>query len=725
MTLHARPSRRNSARCPTTQLRRNVAHRAGISGAILLCTLFAAHTNADTAAIGSAQTAAQMQEIIVTADYRQSALDKLPVSVSVLSEETIVARGAVHLEQLLGASPNLNFAGGTSRARYIQIRGIGERSQFAEPLNSSVGLLVDGVDYSGLGTTATLFDVHQVEVLRGPQGTRYGANALAGLINVQSNSPGDTREFRLTAEAANYESWRLGLAGGGPTGIDDLQYRVAVEQHRSDGTTNNRYAGDKTGQQDELTLRTRLRWAPTADSSYNLTLGRVDVDNGYDAFSLDNDRRPSSDQPGHDRQVSNFITLAIDRPAFDGANLEIRLAGDNSDIDYGYDEDWTFTGFHPDGYASTDNYQRDRRARSIDARLLGTPDGAQDGRIFNGRTRWLVGLYAIREEVNLKREYTFLGAPFTSQFDTRRIAAYGQLDTDLGGGFTLGVGSRIEQRKARYRDNEGVRFDPDETLWGGELALSRQFENGALAYASLARGYKAGGFNTDGSLSPSLREYGDEGSFSVELGLKGSAFAEALNYRLALFHMRRSDIQIASSITVPRDDGSAEFIDFIGNAASGRNSGLEMEFDAALSDQLQLFGSLGLLRTEYRNFTNANGEQLDGRDQAQAPRYQFNLGGTWQIAPALALRVEAEGKDGFFFDDANNARANDYALLHSRLTYSGDGWQVSAWGRNLLDKDYRVRGFVFGNDPRIGYEPRTYTQLGEPRRLGISVSADL
>ena len=695
--------------------------RSAAATAMLLAALAPCIGNAAGAAATAAGDALQMQEIIVTADYRQSALDKLPASVTVVSEAVIIARGAVQLEQLLGATPNLNFAGGSSRARYIQIRGIGERSQFAEPLNSSVGLLVDGVDYSGLGTIATLFDVHQVEVLRGPQGTRYGANALAGLINVQSNSPSEAREFRLSAEAADYASWRLGFAGGGPTGIDDLQYRVAAEQHRSDGTTNNRIAGDATGQQDELTLRARLRWAPEPDSTYNLTFGHIDIKNGYDAFSLDNDRRPSSDQPGHDRQASKFVTLAIDRPAFDGANLELRLAGDNSAIDYGYDEDWTFPGFHPDGYASTDNYQRDRRARSVDARLLSSPEGA----LFNGRTRWLLGLYGIREELDLTREYTFLDTNFSSQFNTQRIAAYAQLDTDLGGSFTLGVGSRVEQRKARYRDNEGVRFNPDDTLWGGELAVSRLFENGALAYASLARGYKAGGFNTDGTLNPALREYGDEGSLSLELGLKGSAFSDALNYRLALFHMRRTDIQIASSITVPRADGSAEFIDFIGNAASGRNSGLEMEFDGALGNHLQLFGGLGLLRTEYRNFVNANGEQLDGRDQAQAPRYQFNLGGTWQIAPTLSLRMEVEGKDGFFFDDANNARANDYVLLHGRLTYNGDGWQVSAWGRNLLDKDYRVRGFVFGNDPRLGYETRTYTQLGEPRRLGLSVSADL
>lgn len=667
------------------------------------------------------RAAAPIEEIVVRADYRQATLDRLPVSVSVLGSDAIEARQAVHLEQLLGATPNLGFAGGSSRARYLQIRGIGERSQFAEPLNSSVGLVVDGVDYSGLGTTATMFDVRQVEVLRGPQGTRYGANALAGLVNVASNEPTLAREFRVSAEAADYATWRLGIAGGGPTGIDGLQYRIAAEQHRSDGTIDNRTRGDDTASLDERTLRARLRYAPQEGTRFDLTLGHVDVDNGYDNFSLDNDRRPSSDQPGQDRQRSRYAALTWNEDAFAAADLEVRLAADASDIDYGYDEDWVFEGFHPDGYSSTDRYLRDRSARSAEVRLVST----DDGRLFDGRTRWLLGLYGIREEVDLTRVYTFLPAPFESRFETTRSAAYTQFDTDLGGGFNLGVGARIEQREADYRDSEQVRFDPEDTLWGGELALSRLFSDGTLAYASIARGFKAGGFNTDGTLDASLREYGDERSLSLELGLKGALFDDATTYRVALFHMRRSDIQVASSITLPREDGSAEFVDFIGNAASGRNSGAEVEAEHALGDRVRLFAAVGILRTEYRDFVNARGERLDGRDQAQAPRYQFDVGATWQVTPALALRVEAEGKDGFYFDDAHDARADDHVLVHARLAWEGDGWRAALWGRNLLDKEHEIRGFVFGNDPRIGYADREYTQLGEPRRVGVSVSADL
>ena len=125
-----------------------------------------------------------IEEIVVTATLREDTLGSTASSVGVVTADEIAARGAAHLEEILAAVPNVNYASGASRARYYQIRGIGERGQFDEPLNSSVGLVVDGVDLSGIGTVAMLTDVEQVEVLRGPRGTLYGANALAGLINV-------------------------------------------------------------------------------------------------------------------------------------------------------------------------------------------------------------------------------------------------------------------------------------------------------------------------------------------------------------------------------------------------------------------------------------------------------------------------------------------------------------------------------------------------------------
>jgi len=155
-----------------------------------------------------ASYAVELPEVVVTAQLRQSDELSVPSSMSVVSEQVITARAAQHFEEVINTIPNVNFSSGSNRARYFQIRGIGERSQFVSPLNASVGLLVDGVDFSGVGSIATMLDVDQIEVLRGPQGTIYGANALAGLINIKTKDPHDEFEagIRLTAGEYGHET---------------------------------------------------------------------------------------------------------------------------------------------------------------------------------------------------------------------------------------------------------------------------------------------------------------------------------------------------------------------------------------------------------------------------------------------------------------------------------------------------------------------------------------
>ena len=134
-----------------------------------------------------------IDEIVVTADFRGRAPRDVPASITILGAEEIDSRAVQHFEELINSVPNLNWSGDGHRARYFQIRGVGELEQYQGAPNPSVGLLIDDIDFSGIGTIATLFDMEQIEVLRGPQGTRYGANALAGLIYMRSAAP--TAEF--------------------------------------------------------------------------------------------------------------------------------------------------------------------------------------------------------------------------------------------------------------------------------------------------------------------------------------------------------------------------------------------------------------------------------------------------------------------------------------------------------------------------------------------------
>ena len=138
-------------------------------------------------------SAKEIEEIIVTANFRDINLLDTASSVTVITADSIDQRQAKHLEQLLNLAPNINFSSGASRGRFIQIRGIGERSQFIEPLNPSVGVIIDGIDFTGIAGAATTMDIDQVEILRGPQGTLFGRNTIGGVISINRSKP--TREF--------------------------------------------------------------------------------------------------------------------------------------------------------------------------------------------------------------------------------------------------------------------------------------------------------------------------------------------------------------------------------------------------------------------------------------------------------------------------------------------------------------------------------------------------
>ena len=463
-------------------------------------TTFAEETSNDIAA--------PVTEVItIDGDFRATSLQKTASSLSVIASDEINARNAQNLEEIIARTPNVNFSSGTQRARYYQIRGIGERSQFKEPINPSVGLVIDGIDFSSVGSIASTFDVEQVEVYRGPQGTRFGANAMAGMINITSNKPSDTFEGKVRLSAGNYDSYSAGLVLSGPA-TKKVNYRLAVEQYSSDGFIENDFLNrDDTNNRDEFTMRGKLAIQATDDLTIDITTFVADFDNGYDAFSLDNTRQTLSDQPGFDRQDTKALATTFTYQGFNDFTLESIFSYADSTLDYGYDEDWAFVGIRPDWeYSSEDQYFRDKTSATAELRAVSKPGGE----IFNKSTAWVTGLYFKQEKTDLLRKYTYLSADFTSTFDTDNIAAFVQFDSQLDKKLSLTTGLRLERRNSDYNDSEMLAFSPNDTMVGGKVVLSYQMDKNNLFYGSINRGYKAGGANTEGSLPADLREFSPE-----------------------------------------------------------------------------------------------------------------------------------------------------------------------------------------------------------------------
>ncbi len=663
----------------------------------------------------------EIEEVIVTSDFRNATLLDTAASITIFDDSIIKNRQAKHLEELLNLAPNVNFSSGASRGRFIQIRGIGERSQFIEPLNPSVGILVDGIDFTGIAGAATTMDIKQVEILRGPQGTLYGANALAGLINLTSNQPTENVQGELSLAIGSHNTKTMAAAMGGSLS-SDVNYRVAVQSHTSDGyTTNDFLIKDDTDNIDELSLRAIFDWQASDDLSLKLTLFRVDADNGYDAFSLDNTRNTLSDKPGHDRQESSAVALHSNWQANEQFDVVSLISFADSDLEYGYDEDWAFpaicAGQECDGweYNSEDNYLRDRDNSTLDVKLVSKKPVSLLGR----HADWVFGVYARQQDEQLLRQYTYNASDFSSNFDTKNRAIYGQLDIDISSDLSLITGLRLESREATYNDSDGVDHRVDENLWGGRLALQYKLDDSTMVYGLVSRGYKAGGVNSDSSLSAQDREFDTVLMWNFETGFKGSWFEQRLQTRVSVFYQQRKDIQIKQSLVQSRDDSNAsDFTDYFGNSGKGTNYGMEVEVNWLASEVLSVQGSLGLLETDYDTPLSAN---LDRRDQAHAPLYQFALGASLQVSENLIWTADIEGKDKFYLSSSHDEQSDSYWLLNTNLAYNADQWSLSVWGRNLTDKDVIVRGFGgFGNDPRKYYATEPYYQLGEPRTFGVS-----
>lgn len=493
-----------------------------------------------------------LEEVIVTAEYRPVSVLELPTSITVFNQQAIDRRGAVHLEQLLNLAPNVNLSSGASRGRFVLIRGIGERSQFVEPINPSVGLIIDGMDFTGIGGAASTLDIQQVEILRGPQGTLFGANALAGLINMVSNGPGDDLNGRAELTVGNYDRLTATAAMGGPLSAN-TGFRLAIQSNRNDGYIDNIFLDRHSNDIDEFTARGKLNWEVNDDFSLDFTVLYSDIDNGYDAFSLDNTRETYSDEPGHDRLESLAAALGATWQVTDTLALEALLSHVDADTEYGYDEDWSNTGICDDTdcdsdiwgfdwwYSSTDNYIRHNNNTTADIRLVSN-NGAD-------MAAWVAGIYYRDQDQSLRREYTYSSGDFDSRYDTKNLAAYGQVDLPFADAWTFVTGLRYESRDWDYDDNvEGdSRSSDDESFWGGKVALEYLTASGKLLYGLVSRGYKAGGYNSAlASKIPDLEQdsifvppenlvFGSETMWNYELGVKGSWLEDRLTVTAALF----------------------------------------------------------------------------------------------------------------------------------------------------------------------------------------------
>ena len=683
----------------------------------LLASSVAAYAQQANVSNTSDSTPSDIERVVVSGDFRQTTLDQLSASATILDQERLRSRQPSHIDSVLNSIPNVNFAAGASRGRFVQIRGIGERSQFAEPINPSVSFIVDEFDFSGLAAAGLIFDTKQLEVYRGPQATLYGTGALAGAVKLSSNDVGSDAPDYVEARIGNKESYRI----EGATGDDintDWGYRVALVHNRSDGFVENTFLNrSDTANIDETALRFAVEGSVDERTTLALTYRWYDIDNGYDAFSLDNDNKTLSDEQGFDEHQTHAVSARSTTNTAAGDFILIATHASHN-IAYGYDEDWTFTGFHPWGYTSFDAYYRDVETQTGEMRFVSSDSAA----LFDGMTDWTIGVFYKSTEEKLLRQYTYLDSDFASEYTPTTTAIYAQTESRLNENLVLVAGLRVENYDFDYADNNQLTRAFDTTMVGGKIAL--QYTQGDhFYYGSISRGYKGAGFNPDSRVNDNQRFFDEEYNWNYEVGVKGPLFTPDLIARAAIFYMDRKDTQVSDFDVITRDDGTAGFVDIIDNADLGTNKGAELELSWIASDAWQLDASVGYLSATFEGYTLADGTEVSEQRQAQSPKWTANLYSEYALRDNMLWRVDVDYKSEYLFSDGHDVTSPSTTLVNSEIVVLHGDWQTSLWVQNAFDREYYTRGFGgFSNDPRDEYafdEP--YYQIGNGRQFGVTV----
>jgi outer membrane receptor protein involved in Fe transport len=494
---------------------------------------------------------------------------------------------------------------------------------------------------------------------------------------------------------------------------------------------------DDTNGRDELVARGKWRTWVGDEGTLDFTFLHADIDNGYDAWTLDGSRETQTNAPGVDRQRTDAASLRLDDAAVGDNALTAVASYARTKTLYGYDYDWGSTAFwEPYFYEGDEYWDRKRRTGSLELRLASHLADAP------GSVAWLAGAYALRLEEDGR--YTSAGEyvdpvdPDFSWADERllddryratSLALFGQLDGNLARDWRWSAGMRVEQRRARYRDSGEVNGDVQlsdfrarDRMVGGQASLSRDFGDDLTGYALVSRGYKAGGFNLR-AVPDELRDFEPEFLWNLETGLRAKLADGRGRASAAMFYQRRRDQQVRSGRQLV-GGGPYEFVTT--NLPAGYSAGIEASLDYEVGRRWSIGASLGLLRSRTGETVNEDGDPVPSRESAHAPGYTAAINAAWRHPGGFFARIDVSATDAFYFDvpTDHDQRSRAYVLTHLKVGFERHNWRIHGWLRNAFDRQYAVRGFYFGNDPRAGWADGLYRQWGDPRQLGVTVAVD-
>ena len=678
------------------------------------------------------------EEIFVTSGLNKKNLYKSAKSVTIFTKDKIRENADIHLQTFLEEVPNLNWAGGSSRPRYFQIRGVGESSHyFGEgPPNFSVGFSVDDMDLSGLGMLGHLFDIGQVEIFKGPQSTTFGSNALAVLIAIKSNDP--SRNLGLET-SLSFGSDNLRSVGSmlNINLTNNLFLRLSSSVNYSDGFRKNKSLDmSNSNKKEESFARLKVKFFPSPNISFLGTFLYANLSNGYDVWAPDNNMNFNtySDSLGEDSQLTKGLSIRSEFCLTDNVTITAISSITETDLIHAYDGDWGDSLYWGENhnwdeiiqgwaYSFFDKNKKNRKNLNNEIRFK-----------YSNLT---LGLFSKNlEEYDTALGYLYGGSATNanSNFSHDVYAIYGQLEHKITERLSITSNFRRENSKYAYLGQSvgidsyyeainlpNISFKTDEEMNGYKFSSKYEMNNKTNFFATFSKGFKAGGVNQQPFLALINRPFGPEFLYNYEIGLKNKT--SKTDTRFTAFLGLRKNQQV--SISSQQEDGNPNsFLFYIDNATSGENNGFEFENTFKIFKKLNLSTSIGYLNTHIAEFTyqiseNDSISKGGGREAAMSPN-TASLGLSFKPRIDILINFNVSYKGEYYFSDSFNEKSAEYSILNFSIGKKFNNFKLTFWGNNILNEKYATRAFYFGLIPP-DYPEQLFKSYGDPRQLGIKI----
>lgn len=727
---------------------------------------------------------AMLEEVVTTARKRSEPLQDTPVAATVLGGQALDMTFHGDLKTLPFPAPNVNIAGVSafSNAVSVAIRGI-QSADIDSTIDPPVGIFVDGVYIARpAASSMDLFDVEQIEILRGPQGTLFGRNTSAGALQIRTRRPSGEFGTRGKITVGEYGRFDVRAAVDLPIIEDKVNAKISVMSQTMDGYFTSNVNGRDLGAEEILSVRPMIQFTPndkldiTLIGEYhkNKSEPRLQQNespperllcllHGYCGFDFDN----GSEE--------------FDVDALDVGIIDAEIWGLTAEVNYEVEKGvFTFIG----------NYRKTEEIAVYDPDAVLYPmflvDRDQPHTQYSTEFRFqstgydrfdfVAGVYFFHQEYELERNTTLgIVAPdpltsllsFTGQ-DHDAWSVFGELHYYVNDKLTVTVGARYSDEEKEFYQLPfgpapvtGARIDNDESWsdFGPKFGLNYQWNNDLMTYFSYTKGFKSGGFNGRcGQEATCLLSFDPEEVDGYELGIKADWLNNRLRSNIAVFWSEYTDLQRTAIVPLP--PGSANPQETVtDNAAGATIRGIELELTALIGDNLRLSIAAGILDAEYDSFcadidgagaydslptSNCGGtvtqttdlenpggaasylvdEDRSAFDLARAPETNYSISAIYDLPLSnggnMLFNASYTWIDDLFTDASENSLREDTHLLDASISYEDPNgrYRVSIFGKNLTNELYV--------DSRTLVPPLFDTRaVSAPRRYGIEIGWEL